>query len=85
MIGGDATPHVSPASRAESACASSMGASRATAAAAPPNGAMCGARHPLLSRHRPGLALSAFQNLPLGPLRTLGVTVSDPAPAPLSP
>jgi hypothetical protein len=85
MISVDVEPHVSPASRAESACASSMGASRATTTAASPNSPMYGARQARLSRHRPGLTLAAFQNLPLGAFRTLGVAISGPAAAPLSP
>jgi len=85
MISGDAEPHVPPESRAESACASPMGASRSSVAAASPNGAMCGARQARLSRHSAGLVLSAFQNLPVGGLRALRVAVSAPAAAPLSP
>jgi hypothetical protein len=85
MIGGDAKPHVPPASRAENACTSSMGVASSGATAAPTNCATGGARQALLSWHRSGLALSAFQNLPVDALRTLRVAVSGPAATPLSP
>ena len=85
MIGRDAEPPVPPASRAESACASPMGASRSSPAAAPPNVAMYGARQALLSRHRAGLVLSACLNLPADNLRALRAAISGPAAAPLSP
>jgi hypothetical protein len=85
MIGGDAQPHVWPASRAESAYTSPVGAALASAAATPPKVAECGARRALLSRPRAGLELTAFQNFPLGARRALPLTVLGPTAAPLSP
>jgi hypothetical protein len=85
MTGGDAEPHVPPASRAESACASPMGAARPRAAAGAPIRATRRPRHALLCRHRTGLKLTAFQNAPIGGLLAQRTALSDPVAAPLSP
>jgi hypothetical protein len=85
MIGGDAEPHVPPASRAESACASPMRAARSSAAAGAPIRTTRRARHSLLRWHRVGIEPTAFQNSPIGDLLALRTAPSDPAAAPLSP
>jgi hypothetical protein len=85
MIGFHAKPPVPSASRAKSACASSIGATHPSAAAASPNTAIEGDRHALLRRNITGPELTAFRNLPIGDLRTRRIAVLGPATAPLSP
>ena len=85
MSGGDAKPHVPPASRAETACASPMGATRPSATTEAPIRATRRPRHHLLCRHRVERELTAFQNAPIDGLLAQRTALSDPVATPLSP
>ena len=85
MIGGDAKPHVPPASRAETACASPMGAARPSSTTRAPIRATRRPRHTLLCRHRAELEFTAFGNAPIDGLLAQRTALSDPVAAPLSP
>jgi hypothetical protein len=85
MIGGDAKSHVPPASRAETAGASPLGAARPSAAAGAPIPATRRPHHTLLCRHRAKLELSAFQNAITSDLLAQRTLLWGPVAAPLSP